>query len=75
MTLADSSTLSGGGITVDGMAIVIPENLLVTLPSINVAWPELFDSSGAALLPGLQSWQATVSKRTRPMFQILRKGQ
>lgn len=43
MTL-DSTTnpLSGGTVTVDGSVMVIPANTLVTLPSITVAWPELF---------------------------------
>ncbi|KAJ6529747.1 hypothetical protein B0H19DRAFT_1274139 [Mycena capillaripes] len=53
--------LAGGTITVDGMVITVPKNLLVTLPSINVAWPELFDGETPSLpLLGSVSWEATI---------------
>ncbi|KIJ37448.1 hypothetical protein M422DRAFT_260124 [Sphaerobolus stellatus SS14] len=54
--------LAGGSITVDGITIVVPENLLVTLPSIAVAWSELFSASGQPLLPrfGQVSWDVNV---------------
>ncbi|KAF7335652.1 hypothetical protein MVEN_02220200 [Mycena venus] len=53
--------LAGGSITVDGMVITVPKNLLVTLPSISVAWPELFDGETPSLpLLGSVSWEATV---------------
>ncbi|KAJ7026500.1 hypothetical protein C8F04DRAFT_966333 [Mycena alexandri] len=53
--------LAGGTITVDGMVITVPKNLLVTLPSISVAWPELFDGETPSLpLLGSVSWEATV---------------
>ncbi|KAJ7701559.1 hypothetical protein B0H17DRAFT_189781 [Mycena rosella] len=53
--------LAGGTITVDGILITIPQNLLVTLPSISVAWPELFEG-GVPTLPllGEVSWEATI---------------
>lgn len=62
MTL-DSTTdpLSGGNINVDGFIIIVPKNLLVTLPSITVAWPELF-VNGVAQLPGSVTWEAHVSQ-------------
>ena len=52
---------SGGTITVNGIDIIVPDNMLVTLPSINVAWPELFNS-GAPNLPqlGSVSWAVNV---------------
>jgi hypothetical protein len=48
MTLDKTSTspLRGGSITVDGITIQIPENLMPTLPAVAVAWAELFDASG-----------------------------
>jgi hypothetical protein len=52
--------LAGGSITVDGMVITVPANLLATLPSITVAWPELF-TGDTANLPGSVSWEAHVS--------------
>ena len=57
-------TLAGGSITVDGIKITVPKNLLATLPSITVAWAELFDAAGTPQLPGFGgvSWQATVSE-------------
>ncbi|KAH8814737.1 hypothetical protein DL96DRAFT_423323 [Flagelloscypha sp. PMI_526] len=63
LTVTDpTDPLSGGTITVDGLTYVVPKNLLVTLPSIAVAWPELFDSSQNPKMPqfGTVSWQATV---------------
>lgn len=65
MTLNSSGgPLAGGTITVDGLTIVVPKNLLATLPSIAVAWGELFNN-GAANLPGSISWEANVSLRLR----------
>lgn len=57
----DSGTdpLRGGSITVDGIKVIVPVNTLVTLPSITVAWPELF-VNGVADLPGGNTWQAHV---------------
>ncbi|TKA50385.1 hypothetical protein B0A49_12513 [Cryomyces minteri] len=60
MTLDPSGgTLAGGSITVDGVAITVPTNLLATLPAITVAWGELFNN-GVPDLPGGMSWQAHV---------------
>jgi hypothetical protein len=58
--------LSGGTITVDGLTYVVPKNLLVTLPSIAVAWPELFNEDQSPKLPlfGTVDWQATVSSNS-----------
>ncbi|KAJ7065480.1 hypothetical protein C8F01DRAFT_982165 [Mycena amicta] len=57
-----SDPLSGGSISVNGFHITVPKNLLATLPSITVAWSELFDASGQPELPllGSVSWEATV---------------
>jgi hypothetical protein len=55
--------LTGGTITVNGMPVVVPDNTIVTLPAIAVAWPELF-TNGVPNLPGQQSWTATVCSRT-----------
>ncbi|KAJ7145994.1 hypothetical protein C8R44DRAFT_656035 [Mycena epipterygia] len=55
--------LAGGTITVNGFKIIIPKNLLVTLPSISCAWEEMFDDdTGEPNLPmlGTVSWEATV---------------
>jgi hypothetical protein len=41
------------------MNIIVPENTIATLPASAVAWPELF-SGGSAILPGTQTWKATV---------------
>ncbi|KAJ7058267.1 hypothetical protein C8F01DRAFT_1150226 [Mycena amicta] len=65
MTLDNrSDSLSGGSITVNGFDIVVPKNLLLTLPSITCAWSEMFDESGEPLLPLFQSegvsWEATI---------------
>ncbi|KAJ7155815.1 hypothetical protein C8R46DRAFT_910506, partial [Mycena filopes] len=53
--------LAGGTIKVNGFTITVPKNTLVTLPSITVAWSELF-SNGQPDLPlfGSVSWEATV---------------
>ena len=53
MSLDTTSTnpLRGGTITVDGIVITIPTNLLVTLPAITVAWPELFSGTSP---PGIR---------------------
>ncbi|KAJ7339734.1 hypothetical protein DFH08DRAFT_783346 [Mycena albidolilacea] len=53
--------LAGGTLTVNGFKITIPKNTLVTLPSITVAWSELF-VNGQPNLPllGSVSWEATV---------------
>ncbi|KAJ7141361.1 hypothetical protein C8R44DRAFT_847123 [Mycena epipterygia] len=61
MTLDSNATLSGGTISVNGFNINIPYNTLVTLPSITVAWSELF-VNGKPNLPllGSVSWEATV---------------
>ena len=63
MTLdAGSDPLRGGTMTVNGINIIIPAQSLITLPSITVAWPELFTSSGAPSLPqlGTVSWAVNV---------------
>jgi len=39
---AASGPLAGGSITVDGVQITVPTNLIATLPANEVAWPELF---------------------------------
>jgi hypothetical protein len=50
MTLDNgTSPLRGGSITVDGIVIKVPTNLIATLPATAVAWAELFDSTGANL--------------------------
>jgi hypothetical protein len=53
--------LAGGNITVDGVTYIVPQNTLVTLPAINVAWGELF-VNGTPNLPGGVSWQANVGR-------------
>ncbi|KAJ7456906.1 hypothetical protein FB451DRAFT_1047681 [Mycena latifolia] len=53
--------LAGGTITVDGILVTVPQNSLVTLPSISVAWSELFvDGAPALPLLGSVSWEATI---------------
>lgn len=47
--------LAGGSVTVDGVAITIPANTLVTLPAIAVAWGELFDSTGSPQAIGFEA--------------------
>jgi hypothetical protein len=71
MTLDLSATgggpLAGGSMTLDGFVITIPKNILVTLPSITVAWPELFDNTTSPptpKLPGSVTWEAHVSLLT-----------
>jgi hypothetical protein len=59
MSLDAGGPLAGGSITVDGQVYTVPQNLLVTLPSITVAWSELFNN-GIANLPGGISWEANV---------------
>ncbi|KAJ7141307.1 hypothetical protein C8R44DRAFT_244410 [Mycena epipterygia] len=62
MTLtAAAGPLAGGTLSVNGFKITIPKNTLVTLPSITVAWSELF-VNGQPNLPllGSVSWEATV---------------
>jgi len=65
MTLDPSAAqdpLAGGTLTLDGHVFTVPRNLLATLPSITVAWPELFDpTTGLANLPGNVTWEAHVS--------------
>ncbi|KAH0613056.1 uncharacterized protein H6S33_009436 [Morchella sextelata] len=58
-----SDILSGGTLSVNGMNIIIPRNLLVTLPSITVSWSELFTSAGALDLPrfGVTEWEVSVN--------------
>ncbi|KAJ7847618.1 hypothetical protein B0H14DRAFT_3867439 [Mycena olivaceomarginata] len=61
MTLnGTAGPLAGGTLTVNGFKITIPKNTLVTLPSITVAWSELF-VNGQPNLPllGSVSWEAT----------------
>ncbi|KAJ7101874.1 hypothetical protein C8R44DRAFT_716280 [Mycena epipterygia] len=62
MTLnAGGDPLAGGTLTVNGFNIIIPKNTLVTLPSITVAWSELFVNGQPDLpLLGTVSWEATV---------------
>jgi hypothetical protein len=60
MALDVGGPLAGGSIIVDGQKITVPKNLLATLPSITVAWGELFQN-GVANLPGSISWEANVS--------------
>ncbi|KAJ6585832.1 hypothetical protein B0H19DRAFT_924830 [Mycena capillaripes] len=53
--------LAGGTLTVNGFKLTIPKNTLVTLPSITVAWSELFVNGQPDLpLLGSVSWEATV---------------
>ncbi|CAG8954378.1 hypothetical protein HYFRA_00006004 [Hymenoscyphus fraxineus] len=59
MSLDAGGPLAGGSITVDGLIITIPQNLLVTLPSITVSWPEMFNN-GVSNIPGGISWEANV---------------
>ncbi|KAJ7652402.1 hypothetical protein DFH06DRAFT_1418842 [Mycena polygramma] len=68
MTLGSTTDpLSGGSITINGIPYTIPKNTLVTLPSITVAWSELFPG-GQPNLPLFQtsgvSWEATVFGNT-----------
>ncbi|KAJ7712496.1 hypothetical protein B0H16DRAFT_693654 [Mycena metata] len=67
MTLnVSDGVLAGGSITVNNIVVTVPKNLIVTLPSINVAWSELFTVDGnnkaTPNLPllGTVSWEATI---------------
>ncbi|KAJ7184710.1 hypothetical protein C8R46DRAFT_1343732 [Mycena filopes] len=67
MTLdLEDGVLAGGTITVNNFVVTVPKNLLVTLPSISVAWSEMFtineDNSTTPNLPlfGAVSWEATI---------------
>ncbi|KAJ7621999.1 hypothetical protein DFH06DRAFT_770088 [Mycena polygramma] len=58
---AGGDVFAGGTITVDGFKITVPKNTLVTLPSITVAWSELFQNNQPQLpLLGSVTWEATV---------------
>lgn len=47
-----SDILSGGTITINGVTVVVPRNLLVNTPSLTaVAWSELFKPDGTIDLP------------------------
>ncbi|KAF7373463.1 hypothetical protein MSAN_00556000 [Mycena sanguinolenta] len=58
--------LAGGTITVNNLTVIVPKNTLITLPSITVAWSEMFavDAAGNATpqlpLLGTVSWEANV---------------
>ncbi|KAF7326924.1 hypothetical protein MVEN_02586300 [Mycena venus] len=58
--------LAGGTLTVNNLTVTVPKNTLLTLPSITVAWSEMFtvDDSGNATpnlpLLGSVSWEANV---------------
>lgn len=58
-----TDVLSGGTLLVNDINIVIPRNLLVTLPSITVSWAELFNADGTLSLPrfGTVEWEVSVS--------------
>lgn len=60
MALDAGGPLAGGSVNFDGQKIIVPKNLLATLPSITVAWGELF-KNGVANSPGGVSWEANVS--------------
>ncbi|KAJ7671461.1 hypothetical protein DFH06DRAFT_1366430 [Mycena polygramma] len=61
MSLGSGGVLAGGSITVNGLPIVIPQNTLVTLPSVTVAWSEMFTGTTPQLpMFGSVSWEATV---------------
>jgi len=53
--------MAGGTLTLDGIKITVPDNALVKLPAISVAWQEL---SAPNAMPGFGSpgvtWAATV---------------
>ncbi|KAJ6487174.1 hypothetical protein C8R47DRAFT_979315 [Mycena vitilis] len=58
---AGGGVLAGGVITVNNFKITVPKNTLVTLPSITVAWSELFENNQPQLpLLGSVTWEATV---------------
>ncbi|KAJ6524493.1 hypothetical protein B0H19DRAFT_972034 [Mycena capillaripes] len=58
--------LAGGSMTVNGIKITVPKNTLLTLPSITVAWSEMFtvdaNNNTTPNLPlfGSVSWETTV---------------
>jgi hypothetical protein len=65
MTQRDpATTLAGGTLILNGIPITVPDNLLVTLPSITVGWNELFKGKDIPDLPGFNdpgiSWEANV---------------
>lgn len=70
---AGSNPIRGGSITIDGFKIVIPAHTLVTLPSILVAWPELFVGGVADLPSGGPTWQAHVCSHSFA-YKLLREG-
>ena len=57
----------------NGITIVVPDNTLATLPSIAVAWGELFTPDGAPNLPrlGQVSWEASVRYLWKTLLNIL----
>lgn len=57
MSLNTSSTnpLRGGSIQIDGINILVPTNLLPTLPALTVAWQELFDAQNNGLAVGFEA--------------------
>jgi hypothetical protein len=57
---AGTNPVRGGSITVDGIKITVPTNLLATLPAITVAWPELFTNNVADLPGNGPTWEAHV---------------
>lgn len=66
-----SDVLSGGTLRVNDITIVIPRNLLVTLPSITVSWAELFTTDGTLNLPNLSyGWEVSV-RPTIPIHLVL----
>jgi hypothetical protein len=74
MTVDTTSTspVRGGTITVDGIVVTVPTNLLATLPAVTVGWPELFNGA-TANLPGFGtvSWQAHVCTFATFLFSNL----
>ncbi|KAI5795342.1 hypothetical protein DFH27DRAFT_484388 [Peziza echinospora] len=58
-----TDVLSGGTLLVNGLTVIIPRNLLVTLPSITVSWQELFKPDETLNLPmfGVKSWEVSVT--------------
>lgn len=63
--------LSGGTLRVNDITVIIPKNLLVTLPSITVSWAELFNAGGSINLPNFEyGWEVSVSSSTIKSFLI-----
>lgn len=64
-TLNDATDiLSGGTLTLNGVTVIIPKNLLVNTPSLTaVAWSEMFKEDGTINLPlwPAVNWEASVS--------------